>query len=175
VPQVVVWEEGITAFSALLRQRRRWAEGSICRYLENVKKLLTIERVPLRNKADLIAYFVQFLFPIWLLMDYMIYGFEIIFHDPTHFRSVAEITLLPMLSLFFTLNTIISITRYKKLSWFQYLFQGIQTSLYFLTVWIPVVFWVLGKMLFQRQKTLDWGKTNHTGASSSPPSQTVAV
>ena len=47
-PDAIVHEEGVICFSALIRQRRRWVEGSIRRYLEFAKDVFFSKDMSLR-------------------------------------------------------------------------------------------------------------------------------
>lgn len=67
VQDAIVYEEGVVTFSALVRQRRRWVEGSIRRYLEYIWDVLFTKDMSLRVGFDLIAYINEFLLPLGLL------------------------------------------------------------------------------------------------------------
>ena len=51
-PEVKVYEEGVIDFVALIRQRRRWVEGSIRRYLEHVQDVFTSKDMSWRVGFD---------------------------------------------------------------------------------------------------------------------------
>ena len=63
VQDACVYEEGVVTFPALIRQRRRWTEGSIRRYLEYIWDVLFTRDMSLRVGFDLIAYISEFLLP----------------------------------------------------------------------------------------------------------------
>ena len=62
-PDVCVYEEGVMRIVPLLRQRRRWVEGSIRRYLENFWAVLFSKDMSLRASLDMTAYICEFLLP----------------------------------------------------------------------------------------------------------------
>jgi 1,2-diacylglycerol 3-beta-glucosyltransferase len=170
--KVLVWEEGITEFFPLLRQRRRWAEGSLRRYLEYAGDLLMGSQVSLRTKADMIAYLVEFLFPLWVVSDYAMVGLDILTGDATRGHLISSLIVLPLLTVFFVSGLFGSILRFNKPSFLDTAIGALMTSLYMTWVWLPIVFWIMVKILFQREHTLNWGKTKHYGASTPSPLET---
>jgi 1,2-diacylglycerol 3-beta-glucosyltransferase len=72
----VIWnppvqEEPVTRWPALLRQRQRWAEGGLQRFLDYWPSLLS-NRLTLRQQFDLLAFFLlQYALPIATLGDLM--------------------------------------------------------------------------------------------------------
>ena len=58
-----VWEEPVTDWGALWRQRLRWAEGAIRRAFEHGLLVLTSSRLPLSARLDFAAYAGQLVAP----------------------------------------------------------------------------------------------------------------
>jgi 1,2-diacylglycerol 3-beta-glucosyltransferase len=163
--KIIVAEEAIPQFLPLLRQRRRWAEGSLVRYLSYSGKLVSSPHVSLRATVDMIAWFTQFLLPVWLLMDYVVLGIDLLMGNANNIHLISSILLLPLLSAFFTSSLFVGILRFAKTGWWHALQWACITGTYMTVVWVPIVFWVLLRMLFRQGNTLDWGKTQHgTGA-----------
>lgn len=70
-PEAVVWQEGVETWSALLRQRARWAEGFLkCLFDYGWKLLFT--RCNLLARVDGIISLVRILIPLWLWVFYLI-------------------------------------------------------------------------------------------------------
>jgi 1,2-diacylglycerol 3-beta-glucosyltransferase len=159
--KVIVQEEAVPRFLPLLRQRRRWAEGSLVRYLTYAGRLLTSPHVSLRATVDMIAWFTQFLMPFWLLLDYMMLGDALRGGYADSIHLISALLLLPLLSIFFTTSLLIGIRRFEPLSWWQALQWSCITGTYMTVVWVPIVFWVMLRILFRRHQGLDWGKTAH--------------
>jgi len=65
-PDVVVWEEPVRSVRALWRQRARWAEGSVRRYVELTPGLLQSPTLPVPAKVDFAMYGMQTVMPMVL-------------------------------------------------------------------------------------------------------------
>lgn len=166
-PLVEVYEEAITDFVPLLKQRRRWAEGSLVRYLEFAPAMLKATGVSLRAKADLVAYIIEFLFPLWVLTDYayLFFAMALNLGDPHHMHILMSLMLLPALGLFFYGLLIAAIHKFENQPLLPSLGWGLATSIYLVLVWVPVSLWVVFKLLIQKEPSFDWGKTIHQGYS----------
>ncbi len=159
-----VFEEAIPRLAALYRQRRRWAEGSLVRYLEYAPSVLTANNVSLRAKADLVAYIIEFLFPLWLLIDYTYLVIGSIIGDPHTIHILSSLMLLPVLGLFFYGLLMAALRRFEPtIPWFSALWWAGATAVYLVTVWVPVTLWVVLKLLLRGDPEFDWGKTDHHG------------
>ncbi len=164
--KVLVFEEAIPRFMPLLRQRRRWAEGSLIRYLEYASGTLFSDKTSLRAKVDLIAYIVEFLFPLWLMSDFLYLGILEWIGDAPTGHLVSSFLLLPFLSVFFYTMLLIAVIRFNRLTLFKSIIGAFMTSIYLVWVWVPVSIWVIWKILFQKRRSTHWGKTEHLGLSS---------
>ncbi len=67
-PDAYVYEEGVTSIKALIRQRKRWAEGSIRRYLDYIFPLNSPTRLSLVERFDTLAFTVFFVVPAWFFL-----------------------------------------------------------------------------------------------------------
>lgn len=156
--EVEVYEEGILNFMPLLRQRRRWVEGSIRRYLDYFFDILFSKEISLRASFDMAAYVFEFVLPVWLISDWAIQGCEYLKGHENHiFTSTA---LIVGVSIFFVIGLMYSLRRYDKLSIWQCFKQSIETGIYMMLIWTPIVTFIVLKILFL-QRTMDWGKTAH--------------
>ena len=82
-PDTVVYEEGIMYLSPLYRQRRRWLEGTIRRYLEYFWDILTSKKMSLRVRLDMIAYISEFIMPAWFIIEIGILLMKVIIKGAT--------------------------------------------------------------------------------------------
>lgn len=157
---VVVYEEGIIYLTPLFRQRRRWLEGSIRRYLENFGEALISDDISLRAKLDMTAYISEFIMPIWLLMEIGFQIYDVVVKSAPNNCIYSSLIVGAGIAVCFTLAARYSLRRFDNLSRYQSLKQAIETSLYLFFIWFPVVMFICFKILFCK-KDLNWGKTTH--------------
>lgn len=156
----VVTEEGIIYLVPLYRQRRRWLEGSIRRYLEHFGGVLNSKEMSLRASLDMTAYISEFIMPIWLLMEICFQIFRVAAGDAPKNCILSSLIVGCGIAVCFTLATRYSLRRFDNLSRFQSLKQAIETSIYIFVIWFPVVMYICFKILFTK-KDMNWGKTTH--------------
>lgn len=159
-PEAIVYEEGIIYLTPLFRQRRRWLEGSIRRYLEHFGEVLKSKDISLRASLDMTAYISEFLMPIWLLMEIGFQIFDVTVKSAPKNCILSSIIVGAGIAVCFTLAARYSLRRFDNLSRTQSLKQAIETSLYLFIIWMPVVFFICFKILFCK-KDMNWGKTTH--------------
>lgn len=159
-PEAIVYEEGIIYLTPLFRQRRRWMEGSIRRYLENFGEALISDDISLRAKLDMTAYISEFIMPIWLLMELGFQIYDVIVKSAPENCIYSSLIVGAGIAVCFTLAARYSLRRFDNLSRYQSLKQAIETSLYLFFIWFPVVMFICFKILFCK-KDLNWGKTTH--------------
>ncbi len=163
VPEAMVYEEGVITFSALVRQRRRWVEGSIRRYLEYALDVLFAKEMSLHVGFDLIAYITEFLLPACMVAEVTIQAFRFVNgHENCILSSVVMILCV---GLFFILGLIYSFRKYSKYTRCKAVVQAFVTSAYFIVIWFPIVMFIIFKIIFTK-RTMDWGKTQHGVISS---------
>lgn len=161
-PEAQVREEGVIYLMPLYRQRRRWYEGTVRRYLELFGKVLTSKKMSLRARLDMTAYLSEFIMPMWFIFEVIIRCFKVL-TDKVAVDDIGIFTSLLVglvIGICFTLATRYSLRKYNKLSRWEALKQAVETSAYILAIWFPVAFYVSLKILF-KSKDMDWGKTTH--------------
>jgi 1,2-diacylglycerol 3-beta-glucosyltransferase len=160
---VTVREEGILHFKPLLRQRRRWAEGSLKRYLEYGLQMLTSPHVSKRAMADMMAYLMEFLFPIWAATDCIVQLLNYLGGEwPSHLTS--SLIVFPGLGIFFLSGLYVAIRQYDRANVGKSIVWAFETALFLMVLWVPVVMWITGKVLLTKDEgPLNWGKTEHLG------------
>ena len=156
----IVYEEGIMYLAPLYRQRRRWIEGTIRRYLEYAKDVLTSKDMPLRVGLDLVAYISQFIMPAWFIMELLIRSFKILAQDAPSHMLYSSLIIGCMIGFGFFIAARYSLRRYDNLSRKQALIQACETSIYLFIIWFPLVLFIGFKILFMK-KDMNWGKTAH--------------
>ena len=158
VKDAIVYEEGVITFSALIRQRRRWVEGSIRRYLEYIWDVLFAKEMSLRVGFDLIAYISEFLLPAWLIAEIFIQAFRFVKGHENYILS--SMILLACVGVFFASGLIYSFRKYSHYNLLKSIWHAIATSIYFIIIWFPIVMFIIFKIIFTK-RTMDWGKTQH--------------
>lgn len=159
-PDTIVYEEGIMYITPLYRQRRRWLEGSIRRYLEHFGEAVNSKEISLRARLDMTAYISEFIMPIWLIMEVCFQLIKVATKAaPTNCIS-SSLIVGTAIAICFTLATRYSLRRYDNLNRTQALKQAIETSIYIFVIWFPVVMYICFKILFCK-KDMNWGKTTH--------------
>ncbi len=154
----VVYEEGVITFPALVRQRRRWVEGSIRRYLEYALDILFTKDMTLRVGFDLIAYISEFLLPFSLVSEITIQAFRFVKGYSNDILS--SLVLVACTAVFFASGLIYSLRKYSHYGFFRAIYEALITAVYVVTIWFPIVLFIIFKIVFTR-KTMDWGKTQH--------------
>lgn len=159
-PEAIVYEEAIIYLMPLFRQRRRWLEGSIRRYLEHFGDVLNSKDMSLRASLDMTAYISEFILPIWLLMEMFLQIYKVVTKSASTNCILSSLILGGAIAICFTLAARYSLRNFDNLSRFQALKQAIETSLYLFFIWLPVVLHICFKILFCK-KDMNWGKTTH--------------
>ncbi len=153
-----VHEEGIINILPLLRQRRRWVEGSIRRYLDYFFDILFSQKISLRASFDMCAYVFEFVLPVWLFSEWFIQSFKFLRGHEHHVWSSLSVAV--GVGIFFVAGLMYSLRKYDKLSYWQCFKQSIETGIYMMCIWLPVVTFIVLKIIFAK-RTMDWGKTDH--------------
>ncbi len=156
----IVYEEGIIYLLPLYRQRRRWLEGTIRRYLEYAGDILTSKDMPLRVSLDLVAYISQFIMPAWFLMELLIRGFKVLAKDAPPHMLYSSLIIGCIIGIGFFVAARYSLRRYGNLSRLDAFNQAFETSIYLFIIWFPLVLFIGFKILFLK-KDMNWGKTAH--------------
>lgn len=155
-----VYEEGIMYLLPLYKQRRRWLEGTIRRYLEYFWDILTSKKMSMRVRIDMIAYISEFIMPAWFIIEIGILISKILFKDaPTHIL-MSSVIMGCIIGFGFLMACRYSLRRYDNMPRFEALVQSVYTSLYLLIIWFPLVLFIGFKILFMK-KDMNWGKTAH--------------
>ena len=156
----VVYEEAIIYVMPLFRQRRRWLEGTIRRYLEFSGQALRSRDMSLRASVDMMAYISEFIMPVWCVMEFLIRGFKILAKDaPTH-MLYSSIFISCIIGLGFFTAARYALRRYDNYGRWQAFKEAAVTSIYLLVLWFPLELFICFKILFLK-KDMKWGKTAH--------------
>ena len=159
-PDAVVREEAIIYLKPLYRQRRRWFEGSVRRYLEHFGEVLNSKKMSLRASLDMTAYLLEFVMPLWFTFELLLRLYKYAIGKMPLNGIFSSIIAGIAIGICFCLAIRYSLRKYNKMSRWQALKQSVETAAYILVIWFPVAFYIALKILF-KPKDMDWGKTTH--------------
>ena len=163
-PDACVYEEGIVYVFPLFRQRRRWLEGTIRRYLEYFGAAMKSKKMSLRARLDMAIYITQFIMPLWFMMEVAFRIVKLLTDkiDPYSLHNVLWSSLIVSavvgLGFFFAIRY--SLRKYDSVPRMSAFKQALETTVYFLIIWFPMELFICGKILFCK-KDMNWGKTAH--------------
>jgi len=160
-PSAEVYEEGIIYLVPLFRQRRRWLEGTIRRYLEYSCEAIKSIKMSLKAKLDMIVYITQFIMPLWMILEIFIRTFKALTGKgilQNEIVSSGIIAVVTAIGFFAAIRY--SLRRYDNQNRWSALVQASYTAIYMLIIWFPMVLFIGGKILFCK-KDMNWGKTTH--------------
>ena len=156
----VVYEEGIAYIKPLFRQRRRWLEGTIRRYLEYSGAALRSNDISPAARLDMIAYISEFIMPLWLIIEILIRGFKVILKDASPHMLYSSMIIGCIIGTAFFLAARHALRRYDFIPRLDAMFEALETSVYLFILWFPLVLFICFKILFMK-KDMKWGKTAH--------------
>ncbi len=156
----IVYEEGVVYLIPLFRQRRRWLEGSIRRYLEYFWDAFNSKKMSLKAQTDMFIFILQFIMPFWFLMEVLFRTVKFLMGKvgPNEFLSSVIIAIVMAFGFFTAIRY--SLRRYDNYTRLKSVKEAFETTIYMLIIWFPMVLFILGKIVFLK-KDMKWGKTAH--------------
>lgn len=162
-PHAHVFEEGVTKLKGLLRQRRRWAEGSIRRYLDYIFPLNSPSRLSLVERIDTLAFTVYFVVPALMILETTSELMRFVTGVPTYGSFLALIAIAVFCVS--QLNIIVSNRIYRNLSFWEAFTHSFIVNAYIYAHWIPCIVISFGQILFGKGSST-WHRTDHIGHST---------
>ncbi len=163
-PHASVYEEGVTTIKALIRQRKRWAEGSIRRYLDYIFPLNSPTRLSFVERFDTLAFTVYFVVPSLILLEIVSEALQYLCGIATHGSFLAM--LIFAIYIVSQMNIFTAIRVYgKKMSVFKSLWQSSLVGMYLYLHWVPCVFLALVQIIFGKHVS-KWHPTEHIGITN---------
>lgn len=160
VPHAQVFEEAVTTWKGLLRQRKRWAEGSIRRYLDYLFPLNSPTRLSLVERLDILAFASEFAVPALMTLEIISETFSFMTGGETHARLLLLIALA--VGAISAINIFIAVRIYRKLPLFKALTHTMEVNTYLYVHWLPVVTVSFLRILSGRGAS-KWVRTEHAG------------
>lgn len=167
-----VFEEAVTTWKGLIRQRRRWAEGSIRRYLDYIFPLNSPKSLSLVERLDILAFLSEFAIPGFLLLEVIIEAVNFfLFGEPVYPRFLILVAALTFaISL---VNFFIAIRTYRKeLSFWEAVIHTFEVNSYIYAHWVPCIVISFIHIAFRRQAST-WHRTEHGLHESTLESQSA--
>ncbi|RYY00543.1 glycosyltransferase family 2 protein, partial [bacterium] len=157
-PDIDVREEAVTTLAALYKQRKRWAEGGIRRYLDYLPYFLKAD-TNLLKKMDMASFFLSFYFPIWFFIGLV---FSIVGTIQAGELKVAIVVYFFILFAIVTMANTFTGLKKDGLKRKRTLTYRTLRSAIFNCHWLVVMPVISFKILFSWKKTA-WVKTDHHG------------
>lgn len=162
-PHAYVFEEGVTTFKSLMRQRCRWAEGSMRRYLDYIFPLNSPTRLSLVQRIDTLAFTAYFVVPALMLLELTSELVRFATGVPTDGSFLAMITVAVLLIT--QLNFFVAIRIYRKeMPFWQSVLHSFAVITYVYAHWVPCILISLCQILFGKGAST-WHPTEHLGES----------
>jgi 1,2-diacylglycerol 3-beta-glucosyltransferase len=162
-PQAHVFEEAVTTIKGLIRQRKRWAEGSIRRYLDYILPLNSPTRLSLVDRLDTLAFFSYFAVPALFILEILSDTIALMTGGETHTRFLlmiaAAVLAISMVNFF------IAIRLYRNKTLLASLVHTVEVNFYVFAHWMPVVTISFLRILSGRGAS-KWHRTEHAGMNA---------
>ena len=159
-PDVEVYEEGVIYLFPLFKQRRRWLEGTIRRYLEYFYPVLTSKKMSLRASLDMTAYISEFIMPAWFFIEVGIIAYKFVIKNAPPQIWFSSLVLGGVIGLGFLTAAVYALKNYDDMKLSKAFIQAVQTTFYLFVIWFPLVLFIGAKIIFTK-KDMKWGKTTH--------------
>ncbi len=157
-PETEVLEEGAPTWDGFVKQRLRWAEGSMRRYLNYFLQLFTPGNLSLSQIFDTFFFFGQFCLPLWLTLDMIYEVFRLVTRQETHLSFYMLVATMVSAIAFITQFNGLRI--YKKQRFWQAVGNTLVTNAYLMSTWLVVILATYRKILFSRTVGT-WTRTEH--------------
>ena len=157
-PEIAVYEEGVTTPKALLKQRKRWIEGSLRRYLDHFQSFISPKtKLSFAKRLDVLPFLAEFAIPVWVFLDLIVQCVYWVLGRPTHIPMLTLAAILT--SLLIWVNVLIAIGHWRKeYSFFNLLRYGTLAFFYGAFHLPLLVLWSTRKVIFSRSQG-EWVKT----------------
>jgi 1,2-diacylglycerol 3-beta-glucosyltransferase len=155
-----VYEEGVPSFEGFIKQRRRWAEGSMRRYLNYFLQLMKPGNLSPVQIFDTFVFICEFSIPLWLSLDLVYEVFRLVQGRETYFSFLMLLSVGIGAVIFAAQFNGLRI--YKNQKFFEAIVNSFITNAYLLSTWAIVILITYRKILFSRTVGT-WTRTQHGG------------
>lgn len=157
-PENKVYEEGVTSIDGFMKQRRRWAEGSMRRYLNYFMQLMEPGNLSLVQIFDTFVFLSEFSIPLWVTLDF---SYEVV-----KFALGYEFHTSFLMLMTFWFGAVMYFAQFNGLRIYQgqkvlpALVNSFVNILYFTVTWNTIIMLTYRKILFSRTVGT-WTRTQH--------------
>ncbi len=159
VPETCVWEQAAPDLKSFFKQRLRWIEGSILRYLIHMPKIIKGPLHP-QQRFDMAVFLLEFALPIYIFFDLItqfIWLFSIGYVRLGNLAVIVGVTTIAM-----AVNLFAAFLREKRYGFFQIVGRTFVTMFYMLH-WFPIVIVAVFNLCFGFEAR-GWGKAKRISA-----------
>jgi 1,2-diacylglycerol 3-beta-glucosyltransferase len=149
-PENMVFEEGVPNLDGFIKQRRRWAEGSMRRYLNYFLQLLQPGNLSMAQIFDTFVFLSEFSVPFWLFLDISYELVTMVLNKESSFSFSIFMMISVMMTLYLFATQFNGLRIYKNQSVWQAFTNSIVGITYFLMTWMFVIMLSYRKILFSR-------------------------
>lgn len=157
-PENKVYEEGVPTINGFVKQRRRWAEGSMRRYLNYFLQVFKPGNLSPVQIFDTFVFLCEFSIPLWLSLD-IVYEFIRLYSGRETYFSFLMLTSTG-LSMILFMHLFNGLRIYKRQGFFEAIWNATTTLVYLLFSWTTVIMVTYRKILFSRTVGT-WTRTEH--------------
>lgn len=147
-PENQVYEEAVTTLDGFIKQRRRWAEGSMRRYLNYFLQLLKPGNLTLNQIFDTCFFLGEFSIPLWLSLDVVYEVLRILGGRETYLTSLMYLSMC--LSIIIAVSMFNGLRIYKQQSIFEAISNTLIGTCYIVCSWTFIIMLTYRKILFSR-------------------------
>ncbi len=160
-PENQVFEEGVPTVAGFIKQRRRWAEGSMRRYLNYFLQLLKPGNLSLNQIFDTFVFLSEFSIPLLLTVDICYEVFLLLTGKETYFSFLMLVTMALAAGLYSVQFNGLRI--YKNQGVIPAFFNSFLGVAYLMTSWTVIIMITYRKILFSRTVGT-WTRTSKIGS-----------
>lgn len=153
-----VYEEAVPDLRGLIKQRKRWAEGSMRRYLNYFLQLMEPGNLSLNQIFDTFVFLSEFNLPLWLTLDVIYEVVRYINGRETYLSFLMLLSIGGALVIFVSQFNGLRIYQQQSLS--NAFYNSIVTNTYLMALWISMILVSYRKILFSRTVGV-WTRTEH--------------
>lgn len=166
-PLACVFEEAVPTFRGLFRQRKRWAEGSIRRWLDYMIPLQLPSSASLLERFDILAFMAEFAWPALTFLSVADLLTDYYSGAPYNLGLLAFTTVAALITIYVPLYAGLRFYR-KDLSPWAAFTSSVIVNTYIFSLWSPCVIVSLWHILFKKRAST-WKRTEHFGHSAQLP------